>query len=132
MQKKILIYIGEELAVKKLFISTILLSLLFVLAACGGHEDHTSGDTSSPSNTVELVATNWDFEKDSYTVPAGEVTIKLVNEEGYHGITIDGTDVAINGEGTATASLEPGEYQVICNVPCGDGHAEMVAQLIVE
>ena len=123
---------------KKLITGTMLLSLLFILAACGGHDDHpsenenTSGDASSTSNTVELVATNWDFEKDSYTVPTGEVTIKLINEEGYHGITIDGTDVAINGEGTATATLEPGEYQVICSVPCGDGHHEMVAQLIVE
>lgn len=122
---------------KKFSIITMFISLLFVLAACGGDDktsgsEDTSGGTSSASNTVELVATNWNFEKDSYTVPAGEVTIKLVNEEGYHGITIDGTDVAINGEGTATATLEPGEYKVVCSVPCGDGHEEMTTQLIVE
>lgn len=122
---------------KKLIIGTMFISLLFVLAACGGDDDHTSGsehtsgDESSASNTVELVTTNWEFEKDTYTVPTGEVTIKLVNEEGYHGITIDGTDVAINGDGTATTTLEPGEYKVVCSVPCGEGHAEMTTQLIV-
>ena len=123
---------------KKFITGTMFISLLFVLAACGGDDDHTngsehtSGEESSASNTVELVAANWEFEKDSYTVPAGEVTIKLVNKEGYHGITIDGTDVAINGEGTATATLEPGEYKVVCSVPCGTGHEEMSALLIVE
>lgn len=113
------------------------ISLLFMLAACGG-EDSTSGSEntsdgeSSAANTVELVASNWEFEKDSYTVPAGEVTFNLVNKEGYHGITIDGTDVAIDGEGSATATLEPGEYKITCSIPCGTGHTEMSTKLIVE
>lgn len=122
---------------KKFIISTMLISLLLVLAACGeedstGGTDDTSGGENSTSNTVELVASNWEFDKDSYFVPAGEVTINLVNDEGFHGITIEGTDVKIEGDGSATTSLEPGEYKVVCSVPCGEGHAEMTTQLIVE
>lgn len=110
---------------------------LLVLAACGGDDStngsaDTGGGESSASNTVELVTSNWEFDKDSYTVPAGEVSINLVNKEGFHGITIDGTDIAIDGEGSATATLEPGEYKVTCSIPCGEGHAEMTTQLIVE
>ncbi|WP_019413159.1 hypothetical protein [Paenisporosarcina sp. TG20] len=122
---------------KKFIISTMMIALILVLAACGGDDstsgvNDTSGGESPTSNTVELVASNWEFEKDSYSVPAGEVTINLVNGEGFHGITIEGTDVKIDGDGSATTSLEPGEYKVICSVPCGEGHAEMTTQLIVE
>ncbi|MFZ3579709.1 cytochrome C oxidase subunit II [Virgibacillus sp. DJP39] len=121
---------------KKFIIGVMFLTLVLFLAACGG-DDAASGSEDASSdkssgNTVELVASNWEFAEDSYTVPAGEVTFDLVNEEGFHGIAIDGTDVKIEGEGSATATLEPGEYTINCIVPCGEGHAEMTAQLIVE
>ncbi|QBP42813.1 cupredoxin domain-containing protein [Paenisporosarcina antarctica] len=123
---------------KKLIISTMFASLLLVLAACGGDDaaketkDTTDGGESSAANTVELVASNWEFDKESYTVPAGEVTVKLANEEGFHGVKIVGTDLVIDGEGEATATLEPGEYEVVCTVPCGEGHETMTTKLIVE
>ncbi|MBB6454053.1 heme/copper-type cytochrome/quinol oxidase subunit 2 [Salirhabdus euzebyi] len=122
---------------KKLMLTSLFTLLLLALAACGGDDNATSGSDDASggegtSSTVELVATNWDFAEDTYTVPAGEVTFELINEEGFHGITINGTDVKIDGEGTATATLEAGEYTIICNVPCGEGHAEMTAQLVVQ
>ncbi|WP_254434201.1 hypothetical protein [Halobacillus sp. Marseille-Q1614] len=64
--------------------------------------------------------------------PAGEITVNLSNDEGVHGIEIEGTDISIDNEGSATASLEPGEYTIKCNIVCGTGHEEMVSTLIVE
>ncbi|AOM83597.1 cupredoxin domain-containing protein [Salisediminibacterium beveridgei] len=123
---------------KKTMISLLLLSLVLILAACGGNDDTTeienesgNGENAS-SNEVDLVATDWDFDQDSYTAEAGEVTINLTNEEGHHGIKIEGTDVEIDGEGTATADLEPGEYRIYCSIPCGEGHDEMETTLVVE
>lgn len=139
---------------KKLMISFILLSLVLILAACGGNDDtieiendsgneninesinednneNGNGENASASE-VDLVATNWDFDQDSYTAAAGEVTINLTNEEGHHGIMIEGTDVEIDGEGSATADLEPGEYRIYCSIPCGEGHDEMETTLVVE
>lgn len=122
---------------KKFIVGTMFLAFVLVLAACGGGDDtsgesKSSGESSSSANTVELVASNWEFEKDSYTVPAGEVKVDLVNKDGFHGITIEGTDVAIEGDGSATATLEAGEYTIRCTVPCGEGHTDMTTKLIVE
>ncbi|WP_078593145.1 MULTISPECIES: cupredoxin domain-containing protein [Evansella] len=127
---------------KKRIITIISMGLVLLLAACGGEEDINSTDiqtgnagnseANSVSETVDLKADNWDFDQDTYVVSAGEVTINLSNEEGYHGIAVEGTDIEIEGDGSATASLEPGEYTIYCNIPCGEGHDDMVATLIVE
>ena len=136
---------------KKGIFATILLGLILVLAACGGSnadsdenasqdnsteetESTSSSEESTGNNDFEIIATNWDFDQDEYIVQAGEeVNITLVNEEGMHGIAIDGLDVEINGDGEATFTPEePGEYTIYCNIPCGQGHSDMVSTLIVQ
>ncbi|WP_416149928.1 cytochrome C oxidase subunit II [Salipaludibacillus sp. HK11] len=136
---------------KNKIIGFMLLALVLVLAACGGNNDVTENESAgnenvaeetenengeeeeeASSSVVELNASNWDFDQDTYTAEAGEVTINLNNEEGHHGIEIEGTDVVIDGEGSATADLEPGEYRIYCSIPCGEGHDEMEAMLVVE
>jgi cytochrome c oxidase subunit II len=103
------------------------LLISMVMTACGSEDA-----SSSEGNTVTVEASNWEFDKQEYKVPAGDVTINLKNADGYHGITIEGTDVKIDGEGKATVNLKAGEYTIKCNIPCGEGHQEMTAMLIVE
>lgn len=135
---------------RKSILATILLALTLVLAACGGSNSNdpsdkvdnsteNTNDTSSVENTAvnndfEIKATNWDFDQTEYIVQAGEeVKISLVNEEGMHGIAIDDLDVNIDGDGDATFTpTEPGEYTIYCNIPCGEGHSDMVSTLIVQ
>jgi len=136
---------------RKSIFATILLGLILVLAACGGGngdsdantdtdnsteetESTGSSEESTVNNDFEIIATDWDFDQDEYTVQAGEeVKITLVNEEGMHGIAIDGLDVKIDGDGEATFTPdEPGEYTIYCSIPCGQGHADMVSTLIVQ
>ncbi|WP_280772065.1 cytochrome C oxidase subunit II [Salipaludibacillus daqingensis] len=124
---------------KNKWIAFMFLALALVLAACGGNNDDVteiennsdSGENASASE-VNVTATNWDFDQETYTASAGDVTINLTNEDGHHGIMIDGTDVEIDGEGSATATLEAGEYRIYCSIPCGEGHDEMEATLVVE
>src|SRR5699024_12107393 len=102
-----------------------------------GEEEDTSSDdgsesASGDSSTVDITATNWEFDQEEYTAPAGEVTVKLTSKEGFHGIQVEGTDIEIEQDGTASGNLEPGEYNIICSVPCGAGHDDMVSTLIVE
>ncbi|WP_408011141.1 cytochrome C oxidase subunit II [Pseudalkalibacillus sp. A8] len=93
---------------KKNFI--IILSLfVFFIGGCGGTNDE---DTNSNGETLKLVATNWEFDKEEYKVPHGEVSIILENKEGHHGIIIENTDIEIKEEGQVTANLEAGEYTV--------------------
>jgi cytochrome c oxidase subunit II len=117
---------------KKLFLFIMSIGLVAALAACGGGDDATEGNGGGGDNAVAIEASNWKFDKSEYTVPAGDVTIDFKSAEGYHGIQVNGTDVKIDGEGSETVNLEAGEYTIICSVPCGDGHADMQAKLIVE
>ncbi|ADU30574.1 cytochrome c oxidase subunit II [Evansella cellulosilytica] len=118
----------------KIFLTGLFVFIMLVTTACGGNENGVSSNNTETreGSEITVVATNWDFDQETYTVPAGEVTVNLVNEEGFHGIKIDDTSISIEGEGSYTASLEPGEYRIWCSIPCGEGHDVMEATLIVE
>jgi len=136
---------------RKSILATILLGLILVLAACGGSnndsntndevdnsaeqtEDSGSSENATAVNDFEVKATNWEFDQIEYTVQSGEeVTVSLMNEEGMHGIAIDEFDVKVDGDGEATFTpTEPGEYEIYCSVPCGQGHDDMTSTLIVK
>lgn len=88
----------------------------------------------TPNQTVDIVATNFKFNQEKFYVKAGEeVTVNLTSEEGGHGIAINGLDVSIdepNGTVKFTPT-EPGEYQIVCSIFCGEGHGDMIASLVV-
>ncbi|SEQ95896.1 cytochrome c oxidase subunit 2 [Virgibacillus subterraneus] len=125
---------------KKGLLAVLALGLILFLAACGGSDsgdpgnEDDSSSASAASNELNITASNFDFDQDEYTVTAGEeVAVSLTNEEGMHGISIDEFDVKIEGEGEATFTPEePGEYTIYCNIPCGEGHADMQTTLVVE
>lgn len=136
---------------KKSILVTLFLSLILVLAACGGDDSGSATDTevdnpteetestsgaedSTSNNEIEINASNFEFDQAEYTVNAGEeVKLSLTNVEGMHGIGIDEVDVSIEGDGEAVFTPEePGEYTIYCNIPCGEGHADMVSTLIVQ
>ncbi|MFC7063668.1 cytochrome C oxidase subunit II [Halobacillus seohaensis] len=128
---------------KKILMS-MLLGLILVLTACGGSGDtgsdagseETTEENSSDGsgNSLDISATNFEFDQSEYTVVSGEeVTVNLTNEEGAHGIAIDEFDVSMDTEGSTTFTPdEPGEYTIQCSVPCGEGHNDMESTLIVE
>lgn len=135
---------------KRIILVTLFLSLILVLAACGGDDnssttendgdnstketENTSTSEETTSNEIEIQASNFELELSETTVTAGEeVKLSLTNVEGMHGIAIDDLDVSIDGEGEITFTPEePGEYRIYCNIPCGQGHSDMVATLIVQ
>lgn len=142
---------------KKVMVTALFLSLILVLAACGGSDESSEGttdsgndsgetteqstddstsdsDSSEATTTLDVTATDFEFNKGEYTVPSGEeVKVSLTSKEGTHGLKIKDTDVDIQGEGEATFTIdEPGEYTIRCSVPCGEGHSDMMSTLIVK
>lgn len=125
---------------KKFLGSIVLVSLLVILAACGGNENgaednqQESTEEEASGETLDIIATNFQFNENEYTVKAGEpVTINLSNEEGQHGVAIEDFDVNIQGDGESTFTPEePGEYTIYCSVPCGEGHSDMTSTLVVQ
>jgi cytochrome c oxidase subunit II len=126
-------------------------AMVLILAACGGGEQEESEGTDSiaenagqetteteeatteVASSIDISASNWEFDKEEYVVKAGEpITLNFTSEEGVHGIGIEGTDINIQQDQQEEVTLEPGEYKIYCNVPCGQGHADMTATIIVQ
>ncbi|MEM8922102.1 MAG: hypothetical protein AAGD35_01275 [Actinomycetota bacterium] len=98
---------------------------------------------AEPTGTDDLVvyAQDIDFDRDTYTLPAGSNTIDYVLDgslphtlliEDHTGNVLD-LDLNVGGGddvGTATVTLEPGTFVLFCDVP-GHRSAGMDAELIV-
>ncbi|GGH80962.1 cytochrome c oxidase subunit 2 [Pullulanibacillus pueri] len=118
------------------FISIVGLLILGV-AACGNSEGSVSSKQSdsvaADGNSLTITATNFQFNSQTYKVPAGkELTIHFKSKEGHHGIKIEGTNIDIKGEGSAKVTFKPGTYKISCNVFCGSGHAKMQSKIVAE
>lgn len=86
-------------------------------------------------NVVTITASNFQFDKPEYRVRAGQAyKFRLVNAQGNHGVEVVGTDLKLGGAQTMAEFKfdSPGTYDIICNIPCGTGHVDMKAKLIVE
>lgn len=93
-------------------------------------DQSSEGDKAT---TLNVTATNFKYNKDTFEVPANkEITINLKSDEGYHGFKIEGTDVNLEGKGTAKVTLKPGTYNVHCSIPCGSGHKDMKAKIVAK
>lgn len=138
---------------KKWMITTVAIGLIFALSACGTKEQPqasqpaANGSTaaqptaggaagsSASSQQINLIATNYAFDQKEYKVKKGqEVTFTLENQQGLHGIAINGLNVNLDNKNkTATVIVDKeGSYDIICSIPCGSGHMSMRAKLIVE
>lgn len=119
---------------KPIKLAIVMVFALFVLAACGNSNQAEEPASGDGAQTLDITASNFEFDKDTYTVEAGKpVNVTLTNKDGMHGIGISSFDVSIKGEGEASFTPEePGEYTIRCNVMCGAGHSDMVSTLVVE
>ncbi|WP_281886741.1 cupredoxin domain-containing protein [Paenibacillus sp. YYML68] len=85
--------------------------------------------------SLKLAASNFKFDQAEYTIKAGEkVTVSLINKEGLHAVEIKDTNVKLdnNNKSMEYTFDKPGEYEIYCSLPCGTGHADMKAKLIVQ
>jgi plastocyanin len=134
------------------------LALALGVAACGGDDDGAAEEPTAEEPTTEETTTEdtgggggggtltltadpggeISFDQTELTVPAGEVTIELVNESGVpHNVEVEGSgveevsDTITEGSTELTLTLEAGEYEFYCAVP---GHREqgMEGTLTVE
>lgn len=117
--------------------------MMSVLIACGTSSGTSSNKPEAPievsedeiaSGTLEIIASNWDFDKEYYAIRAGEAIEVNVNSiEGVHGIEIVSTEYnnIVNQKPTTITINEPGTYEVRCSIPCGGGHRTMKTKLVV-
>ncbi|HZO60921.1 MAG TPA: plastocyanin/azurin family copper-binding protein [Solirubrobacterales bacterium] len=132
---------------------------VFGLAACGGDDnnDSTTEPAATDTTTTETTTTGegggggetvrvsadpggaLEFEQKSLTAPVGSVTVEFRNPSSTphdfvlerDGQEVAKTDVISDGEDTADATLEAGEYTYYCSVP-GHRQAGMEGTLTAE
>ena len=129
---------------RTLMIMSVLLSLALTSCSRGG-----------PSTTINVTLTDFQFQPNQFTIPAGqEITLNVVNtgavvhnfiimklgttagdafdDEDEANVYWEEIDIQPGGDlsTTFTAPAEPGEYQVVCKT---EGHiaSGMVGKLIV-
>jgi len=121
---------------KKLAIILATIAIMSALAACGGKNDKEGAAPSESlvaSQEVVIKASSWDFDKPEYEIPKNTpVKLTLENLDGAHGIEIKGAKVRLRNNQSEVISLEPGTYEIICNVMCGKGHNTMKSKLVVK
>ncbi|QGQ97980.1 cytochrome C oxidase subunit II [Paenibacillus psychroresistens] len=130
---------------KKLLSLLLVLTLVFALSACGSKKDDAADAIVDPAEAVgtteastELIfkasKETFKFDKEEYTIKKGEtIKLTLVNESGTHALRIDKLKVNLK-EGKMSQIITPdeaGTYTISCSFPCGGGHMNMKAKLIV-
>lgn len=130
---------------KKWIVLALVACVMTVLVACGESSSSNKpakgpapvievAEEDISSGSLEIVASNWKFDKDVYAIRAGEAVNLTVNSiDGVHGIEIENsayTSIGNNKE-TEVVITEPGTYTISCNIPCGQGHRTMKAKLVV-
>ncbi|MCP1311148.1 cupredoxin domain-containing protein [Paenibacillus tyrfis] len=123
---------------KKWIVSVAAVGMIFALSACGAKETPKASESANgnaAAQQVKLVATNFQFDQKEYKVKKGEdVTFSLENKQGMHAVQISGVNVGLdNNNKTKTVKIDKaGTYDIVCSLPCGQGHATMKSTLIVE
>ncbi|MFP5263671.1 MAG: DUF5777 family beta-barrel protein [Blastocatellia bacterium] len=86
---------------------------------------------------IKVSARKFEFEPKTITVRKGEhVKLVVTSEDVDHGIAIRefGVDEQVKAKKTKVIDLTPdreGRFQFVCSVFCGDGHPDMVGELVV-
>ena len=116
------------------------LAVALALTACGGDDGGggESGGGDAPEGAITVLALDsLDFDQDSYTAQAGEVTFLYENEGSLpHTLVIEDIDtdtfkLEVGDTDEGSVELEAGEYVLFCDI-AGHRGGGMEATLTVE
>ncbi|MBJ6359805.1 cytochrome C oxidase subunit II [Paenibacillus sp. GCM10012307] len=84
---------------------------------------------------LKLKASNYEFDQAEYKIEKGsKVKLLLQNTNGIHGVAIESMNVTLTKDNPSAEVEfnEPGTYPIHCSIPCGEGHLEMKAVIVVQ
>lgn len=126
---------------KRILLFVVLVTAAVSLAACGASSsgskpsaDQGQGAVmAEPASEIVIKASNYKFDMAEYKVKKGQpVKLTLQNVEGVHGVTVSGVNLNLKAGETVEYTFDKaGTYDIVCNIFCGSGHAQMRAKLTV-
>lgn len=118
-----------------LVIIAVLVGLTSLFNQVNEHHKATASESADVGKSLKITATNWKFDQTEYKVAKGStLNVNFLSKEGIHEVDIQGLDVHLT-KANSTKSVtfdKPGTYEIHCVLPCGQGHADMKATLVVE
>jgi cytochrome c oxidase subunit 2 len=126
---------------KKLITLSIAVAIVLTLSACGGNKENAGGNSNASGNEnasaateLKIVASNWKFDQAEYHVKKGEpVKLTVESKEGAHGLEIPSLNINLGINQSKVVTFDKaGTYDIQCSIPCGTGHTNMKAKLVVE
>lgn len=111
------------------------IAALLTLIVCAGVCD--AAPAEPPQREIKVIARRFEFVPKTITVKKGErIRLAVTSEDVDHGIAIKefGVDQIVKAKQTKVIELnadKEGRFDFICSVFCGDGHPDMVGELIV-
>jgi cytochrome c oxidase subunit II len=118
-----------------LFIAASVLGLYLLTFGLPDKPKDESAGLPEGVTLMKVEATNWEFDQQEYHVKKGDkVLIRLQEKSGFHGFKVDALDIDLSKDKPEqqVEFTEAGTFQIYCSIPCGEGHQEMKATLIVE
>lgn len=130
---------GSSAAAASSAVSSASSSVTVSSAAPASQPASSAPAPSGEARVITITADNWSFSPATITVRKGEnVQLKIVSKAGVHGFAVPslGINTAVTAGGDAvTVTLPTGKagiYDAFCSIPCGAGHRDMKATIVIE
>ncbi|MFC0214267.1 hypothetical protein ACFFK0_17700 [Paenibacillus chartarius] len=118
-----------------LFVAAGVLGLGVLFNDISEKQAEAAASKAEAGTTLKFTMSNWKFDKPEYQVKAGEsLKVSLVLAEGVHALEVKDLGIKLDGQNRSVDYKfeKPGTYEVICTLPCGEGHADMKAKIVVQ
>ena len=111
--------------VHRLVLALVVLAIPLA-AGCGDEGEEGGGETATAAQTIELSASDFEFDRAELTADPGEIRFELTNDGDFpHALEVEGEGVEEESETIQpgdttelTVELDEGTYEIYC--PVGD------------
>jgi cytochrome c oxidase subunit 2 len=118
----------------RVYVPSIAALVLVLAGAAAGRAEASQGQQP---REIKMIARKFVFVPKQVTVQKGErIRLLLTSEDVDHGIALKAFDIDQVVKANETKAIEftadkEGRFEFLCSVFCGDGHPDMVGELIV-
>lgn len=103
----------------------------------GSSASAADDQASAETRVITVAVTDWSFSPNTIAVKKGEkVQLKFVGGTGIHSFSVPGLGMNIRVEAGQTVTVDlptdqVGTFDASCRIPCGPGHKDMKATIVV-
>lgn len=118
-----------------LFVAAGILGLGVLFNDISHKQAEAAANKAEAATSLKITMSNWKFDQAEYTVKAGESKkVTLVLAEGVHELNIPDLGIKLNAQNRQAEVKfdKAGKFEMHCSLPCGQGHDQMKATLVVQ